>query len=525
MKEDLIATNTIPSRLRSAMVLVLLLASLVPALAAGPSDKAKAGASMVTELMGLVQREFIYETTAPKLVNSTIDGLRAALSEKKIDSADLKHVEANLSTEEAYTAFTNQFVQMAALHPELMKDQWLTYTATVSMLKVLDDPYTVFLSPSEYQKLKEQMSGGNFGGLGIYIELDEKNEKWLTVVEPIEDTPASRAGLKPRDVIIKIDGKSTKGFTVDQAQSHLRGKPGSEVTLTIRRKNAGDPFDVKLKREIIQVATVRGNLVEEKAHKIGYVKLRLFGEKTNQELEATMRELEAQGAEAFVLDIRNNGGGYIGTAVDVCSKFLPTGSRVVTVNERAAGETRYDSRPNMRSTVPLVILVNEYSASASEITAGAIQDLQAGKLVGMKTFGKGSVQKIYPLPDGSAIKVTTAHYLTPAGKDLHKKGVEPDIKVEMQGDKIGTSEDVQLKKAVEIVLLDLPETASTAGKVFPDAIRVSSVAEQMHYLESYQILDRKVRNEDGFLLEEVRVKDPSGAEKTILFDISTMLGQ
>lgn len=509
------------------MAVVLLLAAMLPAMAAGPSDKAKAGSAMVTELMNLVQREFIYDTTAPKLVNSTFDGLKTALKEKKIEVGnDLNHVPETASTEEAYEAFNKEFLQLAAVHPELMKDSWLTYTATESMLKVLDDPYTVFMVPDAYRKLKEQMSGGNFGGLGIYIELDEKNEKWLTVVEPIEGTPASRAGLKPRDIIIKIDGESTKGFTVEQAQSHLRGKPGSEVTLTIRRKNAGDPFDVKLNREIIQVSTVKGQMIESEGNKIGYVKLRLFGEKTNQELESAMRDLEAQGAQAFVLDLRNNGGGYIGTAVDVCSKFLPTGSRVVTVNERAAGETKYDSRPNMREHTPLVLLVNEYSASASEITAGAIQDLHAGTLVGVKTFGKGSVQKIYPLPDGSAIKVTTAHYLTPAGKDLHKKGVEPDVKVEMTGDKIGSTDDTQFKKALEVIDTQLagsgahPQTSQT----FPDAIRVASVAEQMTYLQPYQVLDRKVRNDGGYLLEEVHVKDASGSEKTLLFDISSLLG-
>jgi C-terminal processing protease CtpA/Prc len=181
----------------------------------------------------------------------------------------------------------------------------------------------------------------------------------------------------------------------------------------------------------------------------------------------------------------------------------------------------------MREHTPLVVLVNEYSASASEITAGAVQDLHAGTLVGVKTFGKGSVQKIYPLPDGSAIKVTTAHYLTPAGKDLHKKGVEPDVKIEMTGDKVGSADDIQLKKALEVINTNLAgaATAPQTSKSFPDAIRVASVAEQMNYLQPYQVLDRKVRNDGGFLLEEVTVKDASGAQKTILFDISSLLGQ
>ncbi|MEW6279358.1 MAG: S41 family peptidase, partial [Candidatus Eremiobacterota bacterium] len=405
-------------QIRKAMALILLLALVLPAAALSPGEQGQAGASMVTDLMSLVRREFLEDVSAPKLVNGSIDHLKKVLTEKKLD-ASLTRVDDKATPDEAYAAFSRQFEALAAAHPELMKDSFLTYAAVEGMLKVLDDPYTVFLDPQEYSRLRETMSGGNFGGLGIYIELDEKNDKLLTVVEPIEGTPAHKAGVKPRDVILKIDGVSTRGITIEEAQGKLRGKVGTEVVLTIRRKNVADPFDMRLVRDRIHVASVKGEMVENQGHRVGYIKLRLFGDTTNQELESAMRDLEGQGAEAFVLDIRNNGGGYIGTAVDVCSKFLPTGSLVVTVNERASGQTRYDSRPNMRRETPLVILVNEYSASASEITAGALQDLRRGTLVGVKTFGKGSVQKIYPLPDGSAIKVTTAHYLTPKGKDLH----------------------------------------------------------------------------------------------------------
>lgn len=524
--------------LRSLALALALLATLVlPALAAAPSKATLDSGSRVLETVAtLVRNEFLVETPYPKLVNGALDGMLLLIEEKKLNGEFLQHVPETATRDEAMQALDRQYREAARRFPELMANQKLTMEAVQGMLKTLDDPYTVYMDPEEYSRLQEAMSGGNFGGLGIYIELDEKNGKQLTVVEPIPNTPASRVGVKARDQILRINGKSTKGITIEQARDMLRGPVGSKITLTLRRAGAQDPFDLVMAREQIHVSSVTADMIEKDGHKIGHLKLRMFGDSTNSELEESMRDLEAKGAEAFILDVRNNGGGYIVAALDVCSKFLPTGSRVVTVAERGSPESVYDSRPNLRGQKPLVVLVNEFSASASEITAGALQDLGRGTLVGVKTFGKGSVQKIFPLrfPEGqvSALKVTTAHYLTPSGKDIHKLGIEPDVKVEMPGEKIGTTEDTQIQRATDLILQKIGATPATPTSSVKNAVRVAGVDEERAVIEAalrgsqdFKILDRQLRHQDGVLVEKVRVRGADGRVHDFLFDLSPYLGQ
>ncbi|HPZ09921.1 MAG TPA: S41 family peptidase, partial [Candidatus Eremiobacteraeota bacterium] len=292
----------------------------------------------------------------------------------------------------------------------------------------------------------ESMSGGNFTGVGIYIELDREVDNQLTVVEPIEGTPGYEAGLKSGDWIIKIDGKSTKGVNLDNAVTQIRGPEGSIVTLTIQRKGVDEPIEFKIKRAFIHVSTVVSKIVNEN---VGYIKLRLFGSETNREIDQAMTDLEKKGAKAFILDLRNNGGGYVTAAVDVSSKFLKEGEDIVSIKDRFGGKNRYKSYGTVHELFPLVILVNNFSASASEITAGAVRDGKRGILLGTKTFGKGSVQTIYPLDKGGAIKITTAHYFTPRGRNINEKGLKPDIIVEMDDDLIGTDKDIQMEEAVK----------------------------------------------------------------------------
>ncbi len=508
--------------------LLLLALTLV---AAADLAESQASVALVRNMMTLVRSEFIDEIPPSQLVNGALDGIESALKEKKLPHEPLKKVAPGLSREDALQQLAARFHTITEAHPKLLEDNWLAYEAIKGMLKTLDDDYTVFLDPDEYQRLKESMSGGNFGGLGVYIELDKENENRLTVVEPIEDTPAAEAGLKPRDVILKIDGESTFGFTIEKAQTRLRGEVGSPVVLTIRRVNQAQPFDVEVKRDKIHVNSVRSKLLAHQGRKIGYVRLRMFGERTSEELEEAMRELEREGAEAFLMDLRNNGGGYIVSAVDVCSKFLSTGSRVVSVKERGAGDTIYRSRPNVRKDFPLVVLVNEFSASASEITAAAMQDLKRGKLVGVKTFGKGSVQKIFPLPDGSALKVTTAHYHTPKGKDINKLGVDPDIEVKMKGKRLASPEDDQLKTAADEAVRQLQsDLAAEQRPTARSAVRIDSVEEELAYLrslgEDFQIVERRIFEEKSQLVEEVKVRfSDTGETRTVRFDISDYLGR
>lgn len=518
------------SRTTRSLLLVLYLAlGLSLAVPAKPQAESQAAVGVFRNTMTLVRAEFIYETPPGKLLNGAFKGMEEGLKEKDIAFTPFERASEEAPKHEVMQLFENQFYAVTEKHPELLQDNWLVYKAVEGMLAELGDDYTVFMDPDEYRRLKESMSGGNFGGLGIYIELDKDNENWLTVVEPIEDTPATKAGLKAGDVILRVDGKSTRGVDVPGAQKLLRGTIGSKVVLTIRRQNSAQPFDVELTRARIHVNSVRHKMVTKNGRKIGYVRLRLFGEDTSEELESAMNELEQRGAEGFIMDLRNNGGGYIVAAVDVCSKFLPTGSRVVSVKERGAGDTIYRSRPNMRERAPLVLLVNQFSASASEITAAALQDYKRAHLIGVKTFGKGSVQKIFPLPDGSALKVTTAHYHTPTDKDINKVGVEPDTVLEFKGKRMAGNDDNQLVTAAGLVVKELEEQEA-ARQQTPGVVRVSSVAEELRYYESLgkgtpEVVSRRVTKHQGGLVEEVTIRFPDGSTRTIILDQSEYLGQ
>ena len=387
------------------------------------------------------------------------------------------------------------------------------------------------MEPDEYRRLRESMSGGNFGGVGIYIELNRENGGRLTVARPIPDTPASDAGLQIGDVILAIDDESTMGFTIDDAQERLRGPLGSPVKLKIRRLNQARPFDVTLKRDKIKVSSVLSRLRTAEGHKLGYIRLQMFGERTDQELEEAMRKLDHQGAEGYILDLRNNGGGYIISAVDVVSKFLPTGSVVTSVEERGAGNKIYRTRPSLRKAKPLVLLVNQNSASASEITAAALSDYERAQLIGVKTFGKGSVQKIFSLPDGSGVKITTAHYHTPKGKDINEVGIEPNQEVEFEGRSYASKTDTQFLSAAKQLLQEIKsEEAKAAGTSRLPSARTG--VEQWRYLLSLgrgtpKIIDRNyiLGNPDGKLLEDLKVVFPDSASPEVIrFDLGPALG-
>ena len=320
----------------------------------------------------------------------------------------------------------------------------ITYAAIAGMLSSVKDKYTTFLTPAEYKMLNEGLDGGNFSGVGIAIRIDEKT-KLLTVNEVIPEGPAEKAGLQAGDVITLIDGKSTKGLTSDQDAKMLRGEKGSQVRLTIERAGAEIPV-IAVTRDIIHQPSVYAKLLD---NGIGYARLSVFGSSTAQELSTALGKLETQGAKAYVLDLRDNGGGYLNAAIDVSSKFIASGP-IVSVESRGGSNTQYDAENTAIPPKPLAVLVNKYTASASEITSGAIQDNGVGELVGEKTYGKGVVQTIHPLPDGSAVKITSARYLTPKGRDINLIGIQPDIlAVEPKTSKYGDpTTDPQLQSAV-----------------------------------------------------------------------------
>jgi carboxyl-terminal processing protease len=301
----------------------------------------------------------------------------------------------------------------------------LIYSAIKGTLRGLD-PHSSFLDPDSYREMQVETSG-SFGGLGIEITL---RDDILTVVAPIEGTPAHRAGLHPADRIVKIDGLATKDMQLSDAVKRMRGKPGSKVTITVVREGWTEPKDFDIVREQIRVHSVR---THDLGNGIGYIRLRQFQEQTAHDLEQVLDKFNKNGTKALVLDLRNNPGGLLTSAVEVTEKFVDDGKLVVYTEGRVRNQNmRFSAHAKKPiSSMPMVILVNQGSASASEIVAGALQDYGRAVLVGTQTFGKGSVQTIIPLSDGSGLRLTTAKYFTPKGRSIHGKGITPDIVVEL----------------------------------------------------------------------------------------------
>ncbi len=300
----------------------------------------------------------------------------------------------------------------------------LIYSAIRGTLRGLD-PHSSFLEPDSYKEMQVETSG-SFGGLGIEITL---RDDVLTVVSPIEGTPAHRAGLQTGDRIVKIDGVVTKDMQLSDAVKRMRGKPGTKVTISIVREGWTEPQDLTIVREQIRIHSVREQQLEPG---IEYIKLRQFQEQTPSDLEQALDRAKKNGMKALVLDLRNNPGGLLTAAVEVTEKFLDDGKLVVYTEGRIRNQNmRFSAHAKRALTdVPMVVLVNQGSASASEIVAGALQDYTRATVIGTQSFGKGSVQTIIPLSDGSGLRLTTAKYFTPKGRSIHGKGITPDIVVE-----------------------------------------------------------------------------------------------
>ena len=383
-----------------------------------------------------------------KVANATLPALHAS-------DDDLTNVEAlNREVATAVNEYASKLEPVESISPSSQ----ITYAAIAGVLGSVKDRYTVFLSPKEYAALNEGLDGTSFGGVGISYSVDDKTH-FLHVENVILDGPSDKAGIQSDDYITAIDGKSTtqifEGATTLEVQQKrvtqaLRGDPGTRVRLTIQR--SGKLLEpVTITRQTIHQPSVSSKMLPGS---IGYVDLAVFGATTAQELSTALKRLDSQGAKAYVLDLRYNGGGYLNAAVDVASKFISSGP-IVSVKSRAGTDTEYDAENTAIAPRPLAVLVNQYTASASEITAGAIQDSGVGTLVGVKTFGKGVVQTIFPMRDGSAVKITTARYFTPKGRDINAVGIEPEIKSDIPKDakvRLGDiTQDPQLVAAVKFV--------------------------------------------------------------------------
>ena len=329
---------------------------------------------------------------------------------------------------------------------EKINVQEMIYGAISGMLSVLDDPYTVFLKPEETKRFIEDVKGA-FEGVGM--EIDIKNGQ-LQVVAPLEETPAQKAGLRPGDKIIKVDGKPTIDITIDEAINLIRGPKGTEVILTIYREEWKEEKDIKIVRGVIDIPSLK---LEIRDDNIAYLKLYHFSEKAAYDFsDAAIRILNSK-AEKIILDLRNNPGGYLEVAQEIAGWFLEKG-QVVTIEDFGEGkeQVNYLAEGNAKlATYPMVVLINKGSASGSEILAGALRDNREVKLIGETSFGKGSVQELIKLKGNSSLKVTIAKWLTPNGEFITDKGLEPDIKIEMTMEDYDADQDPQLDKAVEII--------------------------------------------------------------------------
>ena len=352
-----------------------------------------------------------------------------SFAEKPKDSGGNLYQELELFSD-AVTIIRSDYVE----EPESKK---LIYGAMKGMLSSLD-PYSQFMDPETYNEMKVETEG-EFGGIGIEITI---KDDLLTIISPIDDTPAYEAGLKAGDKIVKIDGEITRDLMLMEAVKKLRGKPGTNVDITVLRESEKKLLDFTITRSIIKIESIKkAEFIEDG---IGYIRLVEFQEKTHKDLEENLRKLEENGMQGLILDLRNNPGGLLDSSVDVAEKFLEEGKDVVSTKGRVKNQNMVFKAKNRNKHLnyPMVVLINGGSASASEIVAGAIQDHKRGVIMGTKSFGKGSVQTVVPLSDGSAIRLTTSKYFTPNGRSIHGEGITPYIIVEREEySKEGEKED------------------------------------------------------------------------------------
>jgi len=378
--------------------------------------------------------------------------------------------------------FSDAFSLVRSEYVDDVKSKDLVYGALKGMVQSLDK-FSEFMDPETYAEMKVETEG-EFGGIGIEIAI---KDDLLTVIAPIEDTPAFKAGVKAGDRIVKINKDITRGITLIEAVKKLRGKPGTQVLITVLRESESKLLDFTITRDVIKVKSVKNPRILE--DKIGYIKLSIFQERSARDLEDALAELEKQGMDSLILDLRNDPGGLLNVAAEVAGKFLPTGDMIVYTKGREKKqemEFRVKEK-NPRTDYPMVVLVDQGSASGSEIVAGALQDHKRAVLVGTKTFGKGSVQTVIPLSDGSAIRLTTSKYYTPNGRSIHGQGIMPDIIVEKEEAKKAENEKQKPDEAFE-KLEEQPEQPSVKKEEYDNQLQSAvDVVKTMKIYKSFSM--------------------------------------
>lgn len=330
------------------------------------------------------------------------------------------------------------------LREENLTTKQQVYGATKGLVDSLEDPYSVFMSPDETEEFEESMSG-EFEGIGAEIGIREEN---IVIVTPLKGSPAEIAGLRSGDMIYEVDGESVHGWSVFQAVAKIRGPKGEPVTLTILREGERKPIDITIVRDNIAYETLRWEIQDE----IAVISIYQFGDKIESEFQTALEEITLESPKGVIVDLRNNGGGLLDAAIDIIGEFV-SDKIVVKTRGRKFGDSGDLRSPKNGAwqELPLIVLVNEGSASASEIFAGAVQDYNRGLLLGTKTFGKGTVQNLIPLTDGSSLKVTVAEWLTPNGRSIQEAGIEPDETIERTSEDIDADYDPVLERALDLI--------------------------------------------------------------------------
>jgi len=398
--------------------------------------------SYFKSVLSLIKSNHISEYNKARLTDGCEKELTKLFKEAKMD------IKPSLSSYDIEKDFVPRLTEQ---YGAKINHDVLVFAALRGLLRGLNDPHTNILTPKDFTMLMERLQEKSFGGIGVYIELDSSNNNALTILEPIEGTPAYEAGVHAGDVVENIGGKSTKNITLEEAVARMRGPKGSHVTIKVKRKGIDKLIAFQIVRADINVPSISFHIVEGD---IGYIRIRMFGTETKTELDKALKGLinppESQDnkVKALILDLRNNSGGYLQEAVDVSSRFIPYDAVVFKRLDKNGKISDFHTQKCTASNLPLVVLVNRFSASSSEIVAGALKCNKAGVLMGDRTFGKGSVQQIYPLASGSALKLTVSYFLTPEGKIINKKGLRPDIYVDMKPNLVGKDKDTQLTEAI-----------------------------------------------------------------------------
>jgi carboxyl-terminal processing protease len=428
--------------------------------------------------MATIPHKFVLGATAIAVAAVTVTGAGLHLSEGQAffrDSPKELVDEVWQIVDRTYVDATFNQVDWKKVRTEYLgkaySDKEQAYKSIREMLKKLNDPYTRFMDPKEFKNMQIDTSGELFG-VGIQLAADEKTKK-LTVIAPIEDSPAFTAGVQSKDIISKINGKSTDGMDVNAAVNLIRGPAGTQVTLTILRDRK--ELVVPLKRARIEIHPVRFSMRQGPTGKVGYIRLVQFSANAAKEMGDAIKKLEPQQPTGYVLDMRSNPGGLLQVSIEIARMWLKDGGIVSTVN-RQGEQDRETANNRALTTKPLVVLVDGGSASASEILSGALQDNKRAAIVGTQTFGKGLVQSVRGLGDGSGLAVTIAKYLTPNGRDINKHGIDPDVVIKLTDaqrkelgqdrTKIGTPADPQYAKALDVLTQQIKAqgTAPRASK-------------------------------------------------------------